>query len=38
MYQLPKKSEVAEVYLQLCEEKAHPSIAETARLSRVGWD
>jgi hypothetical protein len=24
-------------HLQLCEEQAHPSISETARISKVGW-
>ncbi len=37
MYQLPRKTEVAEVYLQLCEEQARPSVNETARISKVGW-
>jgi hypothetical protein len=33
-----KMSEVDDVYLRLCEQKPNPSVAETARLSRVGWD
>jgi hypothetical protein len=37
MYQLPRKTEVAEVYLHLCEEQARPSVNETARLSKVSW-
>jgi hypothetical protein len=37
MYQLPRKTKVAEVYLALCEEQAPPSINVTARLSKVSW-
>jgi hypothetical protein len=37
MYQLPRKTEVAEVYLRLCKELAHPSVMETAKLSKVSW-
>jgi hypothetical protein len=37
VYQLPRKTEVAEVYLELCEEQAHPSVNKTAKLSKVSW-
>jgi hypothetical protein len=37
MYQLPWKTEVAKVYLELCEEQAHPSVNVTAKLSKVSW-
>jgi hypothetical protein len=37
MYQLPRKTKVAKVYLQLCEEQARPSVNETASFSKVGW-
>ncbi len=37
MYQLPRKTEVAEVYLELCQEQAHPSVNLIAKLSKVSW-
>jgi hypothetical protein len=37
MCQLPRKTKVAEVYLQLCEEQACPSGSKTARISKVSW-
>ncbi len=37
MYQLLRKTKVAEFYLQLCKEQARPSVNETARISKVGW-
>jgi hypothetical protein len=39
MYQLPRKTEVAEVYLGLCEDiyPRRPTVNETAKLSKVSW-
>ncbi len=39
MYQLPRKTEVAEVYLLLCKDKypQRPIINKTAQLSKVSW-
>jgi hypothetical protein len=37
MYHFPRKTEVAKVYLRLCEEQARPSVSETTRISQVGW-
>ncbi len=37
MYQLLRKTEVAEVYLRLCEEQARPGVSKMARLNKVSW-
>ena len=39
MYQLPRKTEVAEVFLWLCEDAfpQRPTVNETAKLSKVSW-
>ena len=39
MYQLLRKTEVAEVYLSLCDDKypQRPTVNETAQLSKVSW-
>jgi hypothetical protein len=37
VYQLPRKTEVAKFYLELCKEQAHQRVNITTKLSKVSW-